>query len=166
MYFSEPCSAVKTSFTFCLVLSAISWISRISLSEICLWMDNFYICSCVMKCLLTLILKLHLDHSKIISLHCYLHKCSIFYRILQPKLICDICNPSIVVNCAVYIFHIYLFSTKFESEKIYLAFLLLHMYKVEEIQKCSVNSIFKFELVCDREQLICRYQIIIINKLF
>lgn len=64
-----------------------------------------------MKCLL--ILKLHLDHSKIISLHCYLHKCSIFYRILQPKLICDICNPSIVVNCAVNIFHIYLFSTKF-----------------------------------------------------
>ena len=110
-------------------------------------------------------IKLHLDHSKIISLHCYLHKCSIFYRILQPKLICDICNPSIFVNCAVNIFHIYLFSTKFESEKIFSCFLVT-MYKFEEIQKCSVDSIFKFELVCDREQLICRYQIIIIiNKI-
>ena len=40
------------------------------------------------------------------------------------------------------------------------------MFKVEEIQKCSVDSIFKLELVCDREQLICRYQIIIIiNKI-
>ena len=40
------------------------------------------------------------------------------------------------------------------------------MYKVEEIQKCSVGSIYKFELVCDRKQLIDRYQIIIIiNKI-
>ena len=40
------------------------------------------------------------------------------------------------------------------------------MYKVEKIQKCSVGSIYKFELVCDREQLIDRYQIIIIiNKI-
>ena len=40
------------------------------------------------------------------------------------------------------------------------------MYKVEEIQKYSVGSIYKFELVCDRKQLIDRYQIIIIiNKI-
>ena len=45
--------------------------------------------------------KMHLDHSKIISLNCYLHKMFYLYRILKLKLICDICNPSTVVNCAV-----------------------------------------------------------------